>query len=208
VHQVRLPCRYRASVSSASAEQANRTPRSRPDVVQIDTVRVSSCQDRHLSSYGWAPSTRNVTGLDSAFTRRFDLHTDEPNVGLCHHTGTKHRYTQGKDRYPQPPRTPGLHAEIPVWPVRRDILACEKSCGRPARNSASLTSKPATCTCSCTTRLRPPRPASPAPTKASPPAGYGRNSLATSARTCGRTLLVPSYVAASCGGAPLAIIKG
>jgi hypothetical protein len=44
----------------------------RPAAVQMDTVRRSSCQDRHRSSNGWAASARNAIGLDSAFTRRFD----------------------------------------------------------------------------------------------------------------------------------------
>ena len=35
-------------------------------------VRRSSCQDRHRSSNGCAASGRNVMGLDSAFTRRFE----------------------------------------------------------------------------------------------------------------------------------------
>src|SRR5260370_1217740 len=55
-----------------SAEPVDRTPLSRPAVVQMDTVPASYCQVRHRSSYGCAAPARNATGFDSAFTRRFE----------------------------------------------------------------------------------------------------------------------------------------
>ena len=66
------PWRYSRSRVICAAEQAKRTSRSRPAVVQIDTVLRSSCQDRHLTSNGCAASARNVMGLAPAFTLRLE----------------------------------------------------------------------------------------------------------------------------------------
>ncbi|WP_375336855.1 MULTISPECIES: transposase [unclassified Streptomyces] len=55
---------------------------------------------------------------------------------------------------------------------------------------------------------RPPaRPSWSVPSKASPPADSVRSTPTTSASTCGARFWSPSYFAASCGGAPLSIIK-
>jgi hypothetical protein len=66
-----------------------------------------------------------------------------------------------------------------------------------ARNSASSTAKPVTCTRSCTTSLKSPCPASLAPAMACPPVGHGRNFPDTTASTRGGEYFwSPSYFAA------------
>jgi len=104
-----------ASAEKYSREPSARTPRSRPQVAQIDTVRLSSCQDRHRSSRlrGARPeSDRLRLGLHPP--RRFRLpEVPRPDVrlqGLIGVAGLPDHVLGG------------LRAEPPVLQVTADCL--------------------------------------------------------------------------------------
>ncbi|GAA0937769.1 hypothetical protein GCM10009550_04850 [Actinocorallia libanotica] len=66
------PRRCSVSIFHWAGEHWNGMFFTRPWTVQIETVRVSSCQDRQRSSNGWAASLRKRTGLDSTARRRLE----------------------------------------------------------------------------------------------------------------------------------------